>query len=422
MATVLIAALSPAGHAGPLLAVAEDLVCRGNRVTVMTGATHTAAIRVLGARPHPLPADADPDASQRAARAGVDALNRAVIRPFLRSMAAQSTELDRALATERYDAVLADHGFFGVLPLLLGDRPDGPPVLLYTTTPLMLSRRVLSGTAQRATDRMLKSLGAGPLPVPLLDAGLLAQRLIVPTVESFEYPRSDLPDTVRFVGLVRPRPARRFTAPSWWPLLSAERPVVHVTQGTVDNRDLTRLVGPTIAALADEDVTVVVSTGGRDVNAIGLPLPANTHAAEYIPHDRLLPRVDVVVTNGGYGAVQHALSAGVPCVVAGGTGDRPEVAARVAWSGAGIDLGTATPTAAAVQDAVRRVRTEAGFLQNARRLEAAFARRDGVAEIAALLDEVIAERAIATAGPPSRRKSSSGLRGCAGGPGERLRS
>jgi UDP-glucoronosyl and UDP-glucosyl transferase len=47
------------------------------------------------------------------------------------------------------------------------------------------------------------------------------------------------------------------------------------------------------------------------------PLPANTHVVEYIPHDRLLPKVDVMVTNGGYGAVQRALSMGVPLVVAG---------------------------------------------------------------------------------------------------------
>ena len=50
-----------------------------------------------------------------------------------------------------------------------------------------------------------------------------------------------------------------------------------------------------------------------------------------------------MVTNGGYGGVQIALSYGVPLVVAGTTEDKPEVAARVAWSGAGINLKTATP-------------------------------------------------------------------------------
>jgi hypothetical protein len=42
-----------------------------------------------------------------------------------------------------------------------------------------------------------------------------------------------------------------------------------------------------------------------------------------------------MVTNGGYGGVQQALANGVPLVVAGDSEDKPEVAARVRWSGTG---------------------------------------------------------------------------------------
>jgi len=106
----------------------------------------------------------------------------------------------------------------------------------------------------------------------------------------------------------------------------------------------------------------------------------------------LLPKVDVMVTNGGYGAVQRALSMGKPLVVAGNTEDKPEVAARVAWTGAGVNLKTGDPTPHAVRAAVREVLNNDRYLRSARSLEAAFARRDGVAEIAALVDEVIRER------------------------------
>ena len=150
-------------------------------------------------------------------------------------------------------------------------------------------------------------------------------------------------------------------------------------------------IPPTIEALGGEDVIVVASTGGRDTSELKATLPLNTHVAEYIPHDLLLPKVDVVVTNGGYGAVQRALSAGVPLVVAGNTEDKPEVAARVAWSGAGVNLRTGTPTPGAVRAAVREVLGDDRYLSRARELETAFARRDGVAEIAALVDEVISE-------------------------------
>ncbi|MGE0216975.1 nucleotide disphospho-sugar-binding domain-containing protein [Mycolicibacterium sp.] len=431
MATILIAALSPVGHIAPLLAVAADLVRRGDEVTVMTGPAHVAAIVAVGARPHPLPPQADFDerpfdSAQRAAASGVSGMSEAITRLFLWPMPHQAAEIDAALAATRYDAIIADHGFFGVLALLLGSRRDAPPVLFYTPTPPTLSSRdiapiglglppghsamrrmyyrgltvasqkILLRGAQRAANRFLAELGARPLPVPLLDCGILADRLIVPTVPEFEYPRTDLPDNVRFVGVVRPHPPHRFAAPRWWSKLDTGRPVVHVTQGTVDNKDLSRLIEPAITALADADVTVVVSTGGRAVTDVAVPIPANTFVAEYIPHDRLLPKVDVLITNGGYGAVQQALATGVPVIVAGSTEDKPEVAARVAWSGAGINLKTGTPNPDQVRAAVTRIRTDGRYLTHARRLEVAFARRDGIAEIAALVDEVIDEHHAAT--------------------------
>jgi UDP:flavonoid glycosyltransferase YjiC (YdhE family) len=167
---------------------------------------------------------------------------------------------------------------------------------------------------------------------------------------------------------------------------------VHVTQGTIDNADFSRLLRPTIEALADENVMVVATTGGPDVSKLDFPIPPNTYVAEHIPHDVLLPKVDVMVTNGGYGAVQRALATGVPLVVAGSTEDKPEVAARVAWAGAGIDLRTGTPTAKAVRNAVRDVLGDGRYLSRARELEVAYAQRDGVAEIAAMFDEVVGER------------------------------
>ena len=53
-----------------------------------------------------------------------------------------------------------------------------------------------------------------------------------------------------------------------------------------------------------------------------------------------------MVTNGGYGGVQQALAHGVPLVVAGDSEDKPEVAARVRWSGVGIDLRRGDPSPA----------------------------------------------------------------------------
>jgi len=429
MPEILIPSLSPAGHIGPLLNVARGLVDRGDRVTVLSAAAHADKIRAVGAIPAAIPAEADFDSTRlnldlpgRAETSGIKRINFDIQRIFLQPMPLLTRALSEAMAQTRFDAILTDSAYFGVLPFLLGDAAARPPMLSYSTMPLMLSSRdtapfglgmtpsstslgrlrnraltalshkVLLRECQDTANLLLDRLNSRQLPTFILDSGVLADRYIAPTVPEFDYPRSDLPSNVRYVGAVHPGPARGFRPPPWWSELDGDRPVVHVTQGTIDNADLGRLLEPTIDALGGEDVIVVATTGGRDVSQLEVPLPLNAYVAEYIPHDVLLPKVDVMVTNGGFGAVQRALSMGVPLVVAGNTEDKPEVAARVAWSGAGVNLKTGTPSPRVIRAAVRKVLGDGSYLRAARKLETAFARRDGVAEVAALIDEVIAER------------------------------
>ena len=429
MPEILIPSLSPTGHIGPLLNVAQGLVDRGDRVTVLTAAAHADKIRAIGAIAAAIPAEADFDSTRldldlpgRAETSGVKRVNFDIQAVFLQPMPLLTRALSKLMAQTRFDAILSDSAYFGILPFLLGDPAARPPILSYSTMPLMLSSRdtapfglgmapsstplgrlrnralttlsqkVLLRESQNTANRLLDRLNSRQLPTFILDSGTLADRYIAPTVPEFDYPRSDLPSNVRFVGAVHPSPSRGFRRPPWWSELDGDRPVVHVTQGTIDNADLGRLLEPTIEALGGEEVIVVATTGGRDLSQLKVSLPMNTYVAEYIPHDVLLPKVDVMVTNGGFGAVQRALSMGVPLVVAGNTEDKPEVAARVAWTGAGVDLKTGTPSPRAIRAAVRKVLGDGRYLRAARNLEVAFARRDGVAEIAALVDEVIAER------------------------------
>ncbi|KUI27219.1 glycosyl transferase [Mycobacterium sp. IS-1742] len=429
MPEVLIASMSPIGHIGPLLNVARGFVDRGDRVTVLTSASRDAMIRSVGARPRALPPQTDIDESRlnerfpgRAETSGIERVDFDITNVFVAPMPYQAAALAEAFAETRYDAVIADAMFFGIMPFLLGEPTARPPILAYSTTPLFISsrdtapfgmglapsstplgrlrnsalttltHRVLLRGCHRAANEILSRMGSRRLPTFVTDAALLADRFIAPTVPEFDYPRSDLPAHVRYVGAVHPARTQGFRPPAWWDVLDGGRPVVHVTQGTVDNADPGRLLLPTIEALADEDVTVVATTGGRELAEPPTGFPPNVHVAQFIPHDVLLPKVDVMVTNGGFGAVQRALSLGVPLVVAGDTEDKPEVAARVAWAGAGVDLRTGSPTPRAVRSAVRELLGDPRYEENARRLEVAYARRDGVAEIAAVIDEVLAER------------------------------
>ena len=114
---------------------------------------------------------------------------------------------------------------------------------------------------------------------------------------------------------------------------------MHVTQGTWDNHDLEDLLVPTLNGLADrDDVLVIATTGKQGGYQLPQEIPRNAYVTDFLPYSELLPTVDVMVTNGGYGGVHHALLHGIPLVVAGVTADKPEIAARVAHAGGGIDL------------------------------------------------------------------------------------
>jgi len=190
------------------------------------------------------------------------------------------------------------------------------------------------------------------------------------TVTAFEYPRSDLPPQVHFIGPLLSQTVTEFTPPSWWGELFQGKPVIHVTQGTVATNPQD-LILPTLQALAHEDVLVVAVTGNQPLENLPTEdIPANARVEAFIPYQHLLPHVDVMVTNGGYNGVQMALANGIPLVAAGKSEDKPEVCARIEWCGAGINLNTQTPKPEQIKQAVTQVLAEQSYRHNARRLQA----------------------------------------------------
>ena len=116
----------------------------------------------------------------------------------------------------------------------------------------------------------------------------------------------------------------------------------------------------------------------------------------------MLPKADVLVTNGGYGSVNQVLSFGVPLVAAGLTEDKADVNARVAWSGAGINLATNEPTPQALREAVRTVLDKPDYRARAKRMADEFGRIDTRSEILRIVGQ-LAHRATKVALP--RRKA-----------------
>ncbi|WP_432542545.1 glycosyltransferase [Kineococcus sp. SYSU DK002] len=398
MASVLLTSLPVPGHLGPVLAVAVGLAERGHRVRVLTGGGFREQVERAGVRFVELPDDAFvlPDQLERPIPGGPRGVGVALEQVFVRRTAPQFAAVRRALAAEPADVVVTELLFMGTYPLLASAHR--PRVVLLGISPLPvrgggtapyglglapargpLARarnaalsavvdRLLFARPERTLAREFQRLTGTPPEVSLFDLPLRTDAVVQLCPPGLEYPRPGLRVPIHFAGPL-PVPPPGLPEPPWWADLDAGRPVVHVTQGTVANTDLHRLVVPTLRALADRPVLVVVSTGGRPVEDVG-PVPANARVSTFLDYGRFLPRVDVLVTNGGYGTVNLALAHGIPLVVSGRTEDKAEVGARVAWSGAGIDLRTDRPRPQRLSDAVGRVLTEPGFARAAGRLRA----------------------------------------------------
>jgi MGT family glycosyltransferase len=424
MARIIIAATALPGHVSPLLAIAHHLVGIGHEVVVHTGQLFREKAEATGARYVPFHSEIDLDyrridehfPAHRETPLGPAKMMFGMKHFVADAMAGQAAGLKEILRDFPADAILADTIFAGTLPMLLGPRAARPAVITVGITALAVTsidtafftsgmppsatpegraRNIamhknmqgLYAGMQREFNQMLAAIGCRKLPEFLFDSfATLPDLYLQLTGESFEYPRSDLPETVRFVGPLLAPPTKSFTPPDWWGELDAGRPIVLATQGTLANEDFGQLIGPTLTGLAEEDMLVIATTGGPPVDAIPVALPGNARGAVFLPYDRLLPKVDVLVTNGGYGSVNYALSLGVPIVVAGDTEEKPEIAARVAWSGAGINLGTGHPRPDQVRDAVRAVLADPRYRRRAQALQADFARYDARQAIAEIVE------------------------------------
>jgi MGT family glycosyltransferase len=439
---ILVASTPATGHMNPMLAIARILMIEGHEVAIYTGSAFRGRVEAAGAKFFPLPPDADIDLTDPFAKIpelkvlppGPDWLRVAMERFFVDNIPAQHADLQRLLHEFVPDVIVGDDMFFGVLPMLLGQRSKRPPVVLCGTSILHWPREdgappylglppatTLKQRAEYAAlardfyevvdrpvglrlNRLLKEMGVGPLSMTLHQSSVgLADAYLQLSAPGFEYPR-DIPRSVHFVG-TPPIIPNQVPPPPWAHELDGSRRVVLVTQGTVANHNLNLLVWPTLAALADEpDVLVVATLGGRPIDAIPGPVPSNARVASFLPFEWLLPKVDVLVTNGGYGSVNQAMSFGIPLVTAGLTEDKADVNARVAWSGVGVNLATNEPSSEALRAAVRAALDEPGYRLRAGQMAYEFAAIDTQSEISRIVSELVADdRTLSGAGALAAR-------------------
>lgn len=432
MARLLVATVPLTGHVHPMLLLVRALIARGHQVRWYAAKKFARSIAATGATFAPMRAAHDWDDAEALAalpalrgKRGLGRVKAQLAAMFIEPAPDQLRDLEALVDEARPDAVIADQAHLGAAllaekhglpwvglgisalmapsidtaPFGSARRParEGEPRWIYRFLNWLIFRVVFRGV-NRAYQRARAAAGLPEAERTYFDV-MSPQLYLQPTVPAFEYPRSDLPPQVQFIGPLVPGGAPAAELPAWWGDLEAARarktPIVLVTQGTLAT-DPQELIAPALRALADEPVLVVATSSAP----LAPPaLPANARVAPFIPYQALLPLVSAMVTNGGYGGVQMALAAGVPLVVAGGSEEKPEIAARVGWSGVGIDLRTGRPKPAKIRAAVRRVLDEPGFRERVRAIAGDMAACDAPLRGAVLIEQLIGLRDAAAVAP-----------------------
>jgi len=129
--------------------------------------------------------------------------------------------------------------------------------------------------------------------------------------------------------------------PGWFDALSRAKPVVWVYAGnprylpvsTPVDSDV--VLHACIAALAEQDVQVVLTSGHHALPKGILPLPTNFRYESFVPGLAMAERSDLLIHHGGYGSCQTGLYTGTPAVIIPTYSERESNARRIAAVGAG---------------------------------------------------------------------------------------
>ncbi len=163
-------------------------------------------------------------------------------------------------------------------------------------------------------------------------------------------------------------------------------PLAYASMGTMLNGDPGVFHAMLEAAARLPDVQWVLSVGQSfRVGDLG-PLPANAIVVNHAPQLALLGKASFCVTHAGLNTVLESLARGVPQVAIPVSFDQPGVAARIAHHGTGLVASLDGLTGPGLAAFAREALDDPTYRANARRLQGAILRTDGLSQAADLLE------------------------------------
>jgi UDP:flavonoid glycosyltransferase YjiC (YdhE family) len=314
------------GNSPPQRALARELNRRGHDVHVLTHDSLAEAIIADGGRFHALPSAPQWNPAQRRTMEEEGAF-------VVQNVVGSSAFAADFLAVQ--DAVCPD--------ICLIDA------MLISTLNLAIGRRLpfaainhIAWIREGGCAGFLNSIAA-TLPGPAAGSTFFDLLDRAPLVLATSYPEfGTQPDTashIHFVG-----PIREPISHEPWPRRSPDRPFVLVSLSSMFQGQESTLRN-ICEALSVLPIEVLVTTG-RGIAPDALSVSGDVEARSFVPHDAVLPSVDLVVTHAGCGTLMYSAGAGKPTLCLPNGRDQNDNAARVEALGLGHTLPPdATPAA-----------------------------------------------------------------------------
>ena len=271
--------------------------------------------------------------------------------------------------------------------------------------------QLLARGLRRRLDELRAGYGLAPMGCGVNEhCGRLPLYMVL-SVAELDFDRRDLPASVHYVGACTWHPPEPQGTSEWLDRLPADRPWVHVTEGTSHYQD-PFVLRAAVTGLADAPFEAIITHGReRRPQDLGLGPPAqNVHLAPWLSHDALLPRCEALVTTGGAGTVMAGLQAGVPLVLVPTTWDKPDNARRVEAAGAGLILPPRRCTPESLREAVATVLTQPRYRAAAQRCAALLEQAPGPSGAAGLIEALAPAQPAGSGGEAVRKETERSLR------------
>ena len=424
-AKILFANVPADGHFNPLTGLAVHLKAEGYDVRWYASPRYGAKIEKLGIPHYPSKTALDVDIEKVDAifpdrekqKTQVAKLNYDIINVFIMRGPEYYTDLRAIHQSFPFEVLVADVTFaaiplvkehmnipvvsVGIVPIAETSK-DLPPMglgMLPAKTVLgklkhaalrFIANEILFKKSNIVLKNVLADYGLQP-DGNMFDTMTRKATLVLQSgTPGFEYQRSDLGKNIRFIGPLLPHQKAR--GEKWFDeRLMTYKEIILVTQGTVE-KDVEKLIVPTLEAFQHTDKLVIVTTGGSSTDYLRKKFAApNVIIEDFIAFDDVMPYASVYVTNGGYGGVLLSVQHGVPMVVGGIHEGKLEINARVEYFGLGINLRTEKPARQQLKKSVEAVLNNSDYKKNVMTLSEEFSQYNPQQLCLQYIEEILAE-------------------------------